>query len=426
MKVFVRNKDGSPLMPCESVIARLLLKQGKAKVYRRTPFAIQLNYQIEDPYLQAVEVGIDDGFEKVGISAVRKGTQGHSDEVLIKGELLLRNDVKNKKELQRVLRRNRRSKLRYRKPRYHNRGSAKRNGRLPPTPRTKKEQIWRVVNTIAKYLPISKIVYEEANFDIRKIQNPHIEGEEYQKSPIDCEWEDKKHKVLWRDRYTCQYCGEKHKKMTVDHIIPKSRGGSDAFENLVVACWNCNDDKGNRTAEEFGYPDIKGKMFKYPAHLHIGKAWLKERLSEIAPVVVIAGWETKHWRKTVRLEKTHCNDAIAMVCRGNNFVNECPLYQIQTRRRNIRQLHLANFQKGHVRRSYGRNKSKHGFRRGDLIRTKRGVAYINAIRKNGYLQYDIDGKRTAASPKNVQLIESVKPVSFFAILSPINEGVSLR
>jgi 5-methylcytosine-specific restriction endonuclease McrA len=58
--------------------------------------------------------------------------------------------------------------------------------------------------------------------------------------------------ILRRDGYRCQYCGTTTGNLTVDHIIPKSRGGADTWENLVTACISCNNKKGNRTPEEAG------------------------------------------------------------------------------------------------------------------------------------------------------------------------------
>jgi len=53
-----------------------------------------------------------------------------------------------------------------------------------------------------------------------------------------------------RDNFTCQYCGCKSHALTIDHVLPKSRGGADAWDNLVAACLKCNNKKGNRTPEE--------------------------------------------------------------------------------------------------------------------------------------------------------------------------------
>jgi len=58
--------------------------------------------------------------------------------------------------------------------------------------------------------------------------------------------------VLRRDNHTCQYCGGNNRPMTIDHIIPRSFGGSDSWENLVCACLPCNAFKGDRTPEKAG------------------------------------------------------------------------------------------------------------------------------------------------------------------------------
>lgn len=56
--------------------------------------------------------------------------------------------------------------------------------------------------------------------------------------------------ILYRDNYTCQYCGKEKQRLTIDHIIPKSRGGTDSWENMVTACVDCNVKKGDRTPDE--------------------------------------------------------------------------------------------------------------------------------------------------------------------------------
>ena len=56
--------------------------------------------------------------------------------------------------------------------------------------------------------------------------------------------------ILERDRHTCQYCNHKGDQLTLDHVIPRSRGGGDTWENLVAACVRCNVRKGNRTPKE--------------------------------------------------------------------------------------------------------------------------------------------------------------------------------
>ncbi len=60
--------------------------------------------------------------------------------------------------------------------------------------------------------------------------------------------------ILRRDGHQCQYCGRTDLTLTVDHIIPRAKGGADAWENLVAACVTCNNRKGDRTPSEAGMP----------------------------------------------------------------------------------------------------------------------------------------------------------------------------
>ena len=63
-----------------------------------------------------------------------------------------------------------------------------------------------------------------------------------------------KKNVIYRDLFTCQYCGKKDKKMTIDHVTPQSRGGKSTFENCVAACKSCNNKKEDRTPHEARMP----------------------------------------------------------------------------------------------------------------------------------------------------------------------------
>ncbi len=71
--------------------------------------------------------------------------------------------------------------------------------------------------------------------------------------------------ILRRDSYKCGYCGRGDLPLTIDHVIPKARGGTDSWENLVCACTSCNNRKGDRTPEE-AKMSLKNKPFK-PSHI---------------------------------------------------------------------------------------------------------------------------------------------------------------
>jgi 5-methylcytosine-specific restriction endonuclease McrA len=77
----------------------------------------------------------------------------------------------------------------------------------------------------------------------------------------------KRNRILARDRHRCQYCGTKGTvfDLTIDHIVPVSRGGTTSPENLVAACFACNQRKGDRTPEEARMP-----LLKNPAALVYG------------------------------------------------------------------------------------------------------------------------------------------------------------
>ena len=65
--------------------------------------------------------------------------------------------------------------------------------------------------------------------------------------------------IIWRDHNTCQYCGATFatNNLTIDHLIPKSRGGKNTWKNLVAACKKCNQKKGCRTPQECGMIPIR-------------------------------------------------------------------------------------------------------------------------------------------------------------------------
>ncbi|MCS6953305.1 MAG: HNH endonuclease [Bryobacteraceae bacterium] len=81
--------------------------------------------------------------------------------------------------------------------------------------------------------------------------------------------------ILMRDRYTCQYCGRTlpSSELTLDHVIPRSRGGETAWENLVTCCHDCNNRKGNRTPEEAG---MKLTRLPRPFTLHTSRHIMRQ------------------------------------------------------------------------------------------------------------------------------------------------------
>jgi 5-methylcytosine-specific restriction endonuclease McrA len=79
--------------------------------------------------------------------------------------------------------------------------------------------------------------------------------------------------VLKRDRHRCQYCGST-KRLTLDHVIPKSKGGTHSWDNVVAACSHCNARKGDRTPSQAGMPlKTKPKAPMHPAIAFAEQFW---------------------------------------------------------------------------------------------------------------------------------------------------------
>lgn len=170
--VYVLSINNKPLMPCKNVIARLLLKSGKAKVVKKCPFKIKLTYNSTE-YTQPLTLGVDTGSCTVGTAACdEKGNIVYASEVEI------RNDIHDKMEQRLSYRRNRRNrKTRYRKPRFLNRKNSKRENRFSPTMISKFNSHIKEIEFIKSILPITKLVLETGKFDPHLMKNPALASE---------------------------------------------------------------------------------------------------------------------------------------------------------------------------------------------------------------------------------------------------------
>ena len=239
--VYVISKEGKPLMPCTNVTARLLLKQGKAKVKNRTPFTIKLTYKTT-AYTQRLSHGCDTGSGEFGNSIADE-----NGNIVYLSEVEVRNDISAKMNRRAKYRRDRRNrKTRYRKPRFLNRKNSIKTDRFSPTMRSKVDSHKKEIEFIKSILPISENILETGKFDPHAMKNPALNDPKvrhwgYQKGP-NYGFENTKAMVLNRDGYTCQCCKGKHKdrKLEVHHIVYRSQGGSDEAENLITLCHTCH------------------------------------------------------------------------------------------------------------------------------------------------------------------------------------------
>ncbi|MFQ5980397.1 MAG: RNA-guided endonuclease IscB [Candidatus Heimdallarchaeota archaeon] len=219
VSVMVLNMRGQPLMPTTPRKARKLLKTGKVKVVQRTPFMLQLRYATGESK-QDIELGIDPGYCQSGFSVITTKKE------LLAGEIQFRMDMSKKLTEHRMYRRTRRSnKTRYRPPRFDNRRREK--GWLAPSIQHKFDSHLRLIRKFQKMLPITQIIVEVATFDPQKLQNPEIRGVEYQQGEL--QGYEVREYLLHKWGRMCAYCGKTNIPLEIEHIIPKSCGGSENF-----------------------------------------------------------------------------------------------------------------------------------------------------------------------------------------------------
>ena len=361
--VFVIDKNKKPLLPTCSARGRLLLKKNKAKLISVVPFTIQLNYEVKN-IVGEFKVGIDDGAKEAGIAVVNE----FKNEVVFIGTIRLRQDVSRKILQKSMYRKNRRNrKLRYRPERFLNRKQA-----IPfPSIKCRKDTINRVLNDLEKRLNIINSIVEQGQFDASSIvKGRKLEGREYQTS--DFKGKNRRAKVLWRDRYTCQKCKSTIKKLNTHHIIMRSKGGTDTIGNLITLCEDCHDDLHK---EKFVL-NIKPKLFQYPQYLQQGKWYLLDKLKEkYQEVKVCFGWQTSSWRRSLGLEKNHFNDAVSMVCKDKFPTFRCKDYLIIPKRKKVWENNPSK-----------KCEEKNGFKHFDLVKSRRAekiiIGSVSALKKN--------------------------------------------
>ena len=363
-------------MPCSPRKARILLKEGRAKVIRREPFTIQLLYG-SSGYRQHVTLGVDAGSKHIGLSATT------SKKELFAGEVKLRTDIVNLLSTRRQFRRSRRSrKTRYRKSRFLNRVHSKHKGWLAPSIENKIQCHLSIVAKLHKILPIDKVIVETASFDIQKIKNPNIQGDEYQKGEQLGFWNIREY-VLFRDGHKCQCCrGKSRDKVLNVHHIESRKTGGNAPNNLITLCETCH--KGYHKGTVKLPKSIKrGASFRDAAFMGIMRWSLYNKLKELYPNVSMTfGYITKNTRIRAGLPKEHYVDAR---CISGNALAK-PLgcyYYYQKVRRNNRQIHKAKILKGGKRKNNQAPFIVKGFRLFDRVKYQRRLYYIFGRRSSG-------------------------------------------
>ena len=407
MFVYVLNKHGKPLMPCQPRKAKILLRDGKAKVVKREPFTIQLKFG-SSGYRQKISLGIDAGSKHVGASASTEKQELYASQTELRG-----GDIVKLLSTKRELRRSRRNrKTRYRKPRFPNRISRKHKGWLAPSIENKIATHLRVVADICKMLPISNIAVETASFDIQKIKNPEISGEEYQQGEQLGFWNVSEF-VLHRDNHEFQ-CGHGKSKdhiLNVHHIESRKTGG-DAPNNLITLCETCHTGY-HRGTVKLPKTIHRGMRFRDAAFMGIMRWAFYERLKKLYDNVHMTfGYITKNKRIKHKIAKTHTADAFCIA--GNLEAEHLPYFylQKQTRRHN-RQIHKQKVLRGGKRKMNQAPYLVRGFRLFDKVKFAGQECFVFGRRMRGYFSLRKLSGEVVATDANCRKIKFLQPCSRF-------------
>ncbi|MBW4445483.1 MAG: HNH endonuclease [Spirirestis rafaelensis WJT71-NPBG6] len=308
--VLVIDTNKKPCNPVHPGIARKLLNDRKASVFRRYPFTIILK-TVSTTVLKPIQIKIDPGSKTTGIAL----TQG--SKVIFGVELTHRGAaIKASLESRKSLRRGRRSRhTRYRMARFLNR--TRRKGWLAPSLQHRVETTITWVNRLIKFAPVTCIYQELVRFDLQQLENPEISGVQYQQGEL-LGYEVREY-LLNKWNRKCSYCDVENVALQIEHIHPSSKGGTNRISNLCLACDKCNNKKGTQDIEKFlaKKPDVLKRILsqakrplKDAAAVNSTRWALFSRLKDTGlPVVTGSGGLTKFNRTRLKLPKTHWLDA---------------------------------------------------------------------------------------------------------------------
>lgn len=385
MHAFVLDTNKQPLAPCHAAVARKLLKQGKAAIFRRFPFTIIFK-ETKKLGEDTLRLKIDPGSKHTGI-AILSGVR-----VVWAAELEHRGYyIKKALDQRSAIRRGRRNrKTRYRVCRILNRARPK--DWLPPSIKSRVDNTITWVNRLCRLSPIANLSMELVKFDMQLMQKPEISGIEYQQGEL--QGYEVREYLLEKFGRQCAYCEDKDLPLQIEHVVPRNPKygvkGTNRVSNLTLACDGCNKVKGNlqptvwleklqvskKPKDVLRAKNLPGVLKKIKQPLKDAAAvnstrWaLFHQLEETGlPVETGSGGLTKFNRTKQSLPKTHWLDA---VCVGKS-TPESIIVQVT----NV--LHITA--KGHGNRQqslvdkYGfpiakipRKKTFQGFQTGDLVK----------------------------------------------------------
>ena len=436
--VFVLDTYKHPLNPVHPGRARWLLKKSKAAVFKRYPFTIILRSAAESPQVQPLRIKLDPGSHTTGIAIV----DDHSGQVLFAAELAHRGqEIKKALDTRRAVRHHRRARhTRYRKPKFDNRRRPK--GWLAPSLLSRVYNTLTWVNRLRRLCLISAISMELVRFDLQAMENPAIEGCQYQQGTL-AGYELREY-LLDKWARTCAYCSKQNIPLQIEHIIPRAKGGTDRVSNLTLACERCNRAKGTQDIAVFlkQKPDVLKRILaqakaplKDAAAVNATRWALYERLKDIGlPVECGSGGLTKFNRSTRNLPKTHWLDA---ACVGKSTPEILQLKGIMpllitANGHGCRQVCLMDGT-GFPRTKPKQKQFTHGFRTGDIVRARvpdylnnagSHVGRLSAKAKGGFTITTAKGKITDVGKKYCRRLQRADGYGYSQQFTPAGAFLS--
>lgn len=401
--VFVVDTNKQPRAPVHPGHARLLLKQGRAAVWRRYPFTLILTCAVPAQEAQPLRLKIDPGSKTTGLALVNdeRGAVVFAADLAHRGQ-----QIKKGLDTRRGARRGRRQrKTRYRAPRWRNRRRPQ--GWLPPSLLSRIHNVVTWVERLRRLAPIQAISMELVRFDMQAMENPKISGTQYQQGTL-AGYETREY-LLEKWQRKCAYCGKEGVPLQVEHIVPRAKGGSNRVSNLTLACEACNTKKGTLDLPVFlkKKPDVLKRIqaqakapLKDAAAVNATRFALLERLKAVGlPIECGSGGRTKYNRVMRNLPKTHWLDAACVGASTPEVLQVTGVHPLRIeacghgcrRMRNVNKIGLpCSAPKG--------PKKVQGFQTGDITRAivttgkKQGI-YVGRVLVRATGSFDITTRR---------------------------------
>ena len=310
--VFVLSANGERLMPTMRFgHVRHLLRDGKARIVKYRPFTIQLLGETKS-YTQPVEIGMDAGYQHIGLSVKSESKE------YVSAEYQLLSDEKSRHDDQRKYRRSRRNRLRYRKARFNNRTHSKPQGWFAPSIQHKADAHIRLINDFSAVVPITSITVEVGQFDPALLKAMYTgeavpQGADYQQGTLYFA-DSLRAAVMQRDGYRCTICKKADSSLHLHHMLYWKGRHADTLNELITVCEKCHTSANHQPGGKLYGLEKRLPRLEGAAYMNIVRWYVVNRLKELYGDIVhfTYGAATSRKRKDLGISKSHANDAFCI------------------------------------------------------------------------------------------------------------------